>query len=255
VKRHVVSSVRRSSPLPAARSTKRQLKQRARPAHGFDASRYFRGDHELEFYNIGAADVRSLAKSVVQAHPDWTVDEGMRFANALVVDRVLEVKAVAVEVVARYRNSFVPGLLPVWKRWLSRGYAANWATTDAICGLLIGPLLVAHPRLAPSVAGWSTDRGLWVRRASAVGLIPLVRRGGARREAYRVARTLHRDPHDLIQKAVGWMLREAGKTDPVRLERYLHTHGPQIPRTTVRYAIERFTPAQRRLLLRLTRPE
>lgn len=254
MKPHVVSGVR-SSPLQAARSTKRELERLARPAHGLDASRYFRGAHELGFYNIGATRLRSLAKSVVQAHPDWTVDEAMSFADALVIDRVLEVKAVAVEVVARYRKNFVPGLLPAWKRWLSRGYSANWATTDAICGSLIGPLVVAHPRLVPTVAAWSTDRGLWVRRASAVGLIPLVRRGGALREAYGVARTLHRDPHDLIHKAVGWMLREAGKTDPVRLERYLRANGPQIPRTTVRYAIERFTPAKRRLLLRLTRPE
>jgi hypothetical protein len=76
---------------------------------------------------------------------------------------------------------------------------------------------------------------------------------GALREAYGVAKALHRDPHDLIQKAVGWMLREAGKSDPARLERYLNANGPRIPRTTVRYAIERFAPAKRLRLLRLTR--
>ena len=61
------------------------------------------------------------------------------------------------------------------------------------------------------------------------------------------------DEEDLIQKAVGWMLREAGKADPARLERYLRQHGPAIPRTTVRYAIERFPPAKRLALLRATR--
>jgi 3-methyladenine DNA glycosylase AlkD len=57
----------------------------------------------------------------------------------------------------------------------------------------------------------------------------------------------------LLQKAVGWMLREAGKVDDVRLERYLRANGPSIPRTTVRYAIERFPSAKRRELLAVTR--
>jgi 3-methyladenine DNA glycosylase AlkD len=81
---------------------------------------------------------------------------------------------------------------------------------------------------------------MWVRRASAVALIPSFRRGLALDVAYDLAKTLHPDREDLIHKAVGWMLREAGKLDPARLERYLRAEGPAIPRTTVRYAIERF---------------
>jgi 3-methyladenine DNA glycosylase AlkD len=68
-----------------------------------------------------------------------------------------------------------------------------------------------------------------------------------------VARQLHPDSEDLIQKAVGWTLREAGKTDMDRLERYLIRHGARIPRTTVRYAIERFPPEKRRSLLVATK--
>jgi 3-methyladenine DNA glycosylase AlkD len=61
------------------------------------------------------------------------------------------------------------------------------------------------------------------------------------------------DSHDLIHKASGWVLREAGKADAARLERYLLEHGPAIPRTTVRYAIERFPESRRRRILELTR--
>ena len=60
---------------------------------------------------------------------------------------------------------------------------------------------------------------------------------------------------DLIQKAVGWTLREAGTIDPDRLERYRRTEGPRIPRTRVRYAIERFPPEEREALLKATRRE
>jgi 3-methyladenine DNA glycosylase AlkD len=92
-----------------------------------------------------------------------------------------------------------------------------------------------------------------VRRASIVSLIPPVRRGTSIDLAYEIARRLHADREDLIQKAVGWTLREAGKRDMPRLEGYLRANGRSIPRTTVRYAIERFPPARRAALLRETR--
>jgi 3-methyladenine DNA glycosylase AlkD len=61
------------------------------------------------------------------------------------------------------------------------------------------------------------------------------------------------DAHDLIHKACGWLLREAGKSDAARLERYLLEHRSAIPRTTVRYAIERFPESKRQRILQETR--
>jgi 3-methyladenine DNA glycosylase AlkD len=94
---------------------------------------------------------------------------------------------------------------------------------------------------------------MWVRRASMVGLIPRARRGESLDLVYDIARRLHADGEDLIQKAVGWTLREAGKTDMARLERYLRATGTAIPRTTLRYAIERFPERKRRAILAATR--
>jgi 3-methyladenine DNA glycosylase AlkD len=181
------------------------------------------------------------------------LDDALAFADILIRDRYLEVKGVGVELMACYRRDFTPRLLPAWKRWLAANYSSNWATTDSICGSLIGPLLVRYPKLLPRMRGWSRDRNMWVRRAAAVAVIPSVRQGVALDLGYAIARTLHGDKEDLIQKAVGWMLREAGKADSERLERYLRAKGPLIPRTTLRYAIERFSTAKRRSLLIGTR--
>jgi 3-methyladenine DNA glycosylase AlkD len=177
----------------------------------------------------------------------------MAFADALITDPHLEVKSVGIEVVARYHRDFAPRLLAAWKRWLSENHSANWATTDAICGALIGPLIVQHPELGARLRVWARDSNLWVRRASIVGLIPRARHGNSLDVVYEIARRLHADREGLIQKAVGWALREAGKTDMARLERYLRANGPSIPRTTVRYAIERFPSSTRRALLEATR--
>lgn len=232
----------------------RELKKLARPAGEFDARRYFRGPLDLAFYNAGTAEVRALARAVDRRHrADWSVDDAIAFADALIRDRYLEAKAVGIELLARYRRRFTPRLLPVCKRWLAANHAANWATTDAMCGSLIGPLLVQHPDLAQRLRTWAGHPNMWVRRASVVALIPLVRTRAALDIAYDNAAVLHGDREDLIQKAVGWMLREAGKVDRRRLERYLRARGPSIPRTTLRYAIERFPIAKRRALLRTTR--
>jgi 3-methyladenine DNA glycosylase AlkD len=222
----------------------------ARPAGRFDAERYFRGDHGLRFYNVGTDRMRALAKVIFKANQArWTVADAVAFADTLVEDQYLEAKSIGIEVLALYKGALTPQMLAHWKRWLARNHSTNWATTDAICGMLIGPLLVRHPDRAGELRRWARHKNMWVRRASVVGLIPLARRGLALDLLYDNARTLHGDMHDLIQKAVGWALREAGKADMKRLERYLRANGPSIPRTTVRYAIERFDERTRRELL------
>lgn len=243
-----------TTPKAAATAARRDLARLARPAGSFDASRYFRGADDLRFHNVGTRAMRALARTIHAANRErWTIRDATAFAEALIVDPYLEAKSVGIEVVARYRRDFAPRDLAVYKRWLAGNHSANWATTDTICGELIGPLLVRYPALAPRMRAWARDRNLWVRRAAAVGLIPSVRRGLALDLAYEVAAALHADRHDLIQKAVGWMLREAGKVDAPRLERYLRANGPAIPRTTLRYAIERFPEGKRRALLAATR--
>jgi 3-methyladenine DNA glycosylase AlkD len=239
--------------MRAAADAIRALKRLGRPAGAFDASRYFRAD-DLGFYNVGTPAMRALARSISDAHREWSIDDAMAFADELIVDRHLEAKSVGIEVVARFRRDFAPRLLPRWKRWLAQNHAANWATTDAICGMLIGPLLVRYPALTDQMRRWARDRNMWVRRAAAVSLIPSLRTGAALDVGYAVAMQLHGDREDLIQKAVGWMLRESGKKDPKRLEHYLRVNGQTIPRTTVRYAIERFPPRVRQALLTATRP-
>jgi len=235
-------------------SIKRALEGMAQPAGKFDAQRYFRGDHKLRFYNVGTVPMRAFARSIYQANRvSWSVADAMTLADKLIEDDYLETKSVGIEVVARFHRSFTPKLLPRWKRWLADNHSANWATTDSISGQLIGPLLVQYPALAERLRAWSKDRNMWVRRASIVGLNALVRKSVALDIAYEIAQKLHSDKEDLIQKAVGWVLREAGKVDAKRLETYLLANGPTIPRTTLRYAIERFPVAKRRKLLNATR--
>jgi 3-methyladenine DNA glycosylase AlkD len=234
----------------AAGVARRALKKMARPAGEFDASRYFRGEHTLGFYNTGSANMRALSREIYLAQRDrWDVDDALVFADALMPDRYLEVKSVGLELLACYHKDFTPRVLAGCKRWLSTNHASNWATTDEMCGVVIGPLLVKHPTLIREMRTWSKHKNMWVRRASIVGLLHPMRRGHALDLVYEIAKRLHPDREDLIQKAVGWGLREAGKVDSARLEEYLRANVRGIPRTTFRYAIERFEPGKRKQLL------
>jgi len=245
----------RTVDLPgAARDVRAALARHGSARRAVGMRAYFKRDETVRFYGVTLPAVRRIARGVWDRQRQrWTVGDAVGFCDLLIRDVEFEAKAVGVIVLARWHRDLPRGLLRTVRGWLGAGHCASWAAVDLVAPDLVTPLLRRHADLVPVVAGWTGARSLWVRRASAVSFVPLARHGTRLDEAYAVAERLFADPHDLIHKAVGWLLREAGKTDPRRLERFLRRHGPRIPRTTVRYAIERFPQGRRVALLRETR--
>jgi 3-methyladenine DNA glycosylase AlkD len=129
----------------------------------------------------------------------------------------------------------------------------NGAVTDHVSTQILSSLIDKFDRLGATAESWSRSPNLWMRRASAVSFVKQAGRGRHLDRAYRIATALQPDFHDLIHEACGWLLRECGKADTDRLEQYLLKHRPAIPRTTLRYAIERFPQTKRRKILEDTR--
>jgi 3-methyladenine DNA glycosylase AlkD len=126
-------------------------------------------------------------------------------------------------------------------------FVNNWNLVDGSARYIIGPHVMGRDtRLLYRLA---RSRRMWDRRIAIVSTFHFI---SHRRyaETLRIAGLLLGDDHDLIHKACGWMLREVGKRDPQRLHRFLRTHARRMPRTTLRYAIERFPIAVRRAYLR-----
>jgi 3-methyladenine DNA glycosylase AlkD len=92
------------------------------------------------------------------------------------------------------------------------------------------------------------SRNPWERRIAIVSTITFIRAGEID-DTFAIAKLLLKDDHDLIHKAVGWMLRETGKQSAPALLRFLKQNYSALPRTTLRYAIERFSAAQRKRIL------
>jgi 3-methyladenine DNA glycosylase AlkD len=246
----------RPAPTPrqlAARAAE-QLRALGDPQRAAGARAYFKQFEPVAFIGVAVPDVRRFARDLHQGvRGAWTVDDAIAFADRCARQRETELKWVGFFVLGRYQRSLPRTLLPTVKRWLADGCCDNWALVDALAPEIITPLLARFPGIMKELSGWTRSRNLWIRRAALVALVPPARKGERLAEVYQAALAVAGDREDLIHKAAGWLLREAGKTDAQRLERFLLQHGAGLPRTTVRYAIERFPRGQRLLLLRATR--
>ena len=242
------------SPKQLAARAERELKAISNVRTARQAKFYFKPGEEVWVFGVDTPTQRRIAGGLFQLVRDlWTIADATQFCDLLIKRREMELKNTGILLLARYRKSFDKSLLRSIESWLSNDHCANWAATDALCGEVLGPLIRQHPSLTSKLKTWTGKRNLWLRRASAVGIIHSARRGERLDDAYEIAESLFKYPEDLIHKAAGWMLREAGKPDPTRLESFLLEHGPRIPRTTLRYAIERFPPQKRKTLLEKTR--
>ena len=113
----------------------------------------------------------------------------------------------------------------------------NWNLVDASAHLIIGAYLFDKDKSLLSTLARSDV--MWERRISMVSTWYFIKKDSLE-WTFSLAQTLMQDKHDLIHKACGWMLREAGKKDTDSLTRFLDQHAPHMPRTMLRYAIEKF---------------
>jgi len=125
-------------------------------------------------------------------------------------------------------------------------FVNNWDLVDTSAPYIVGEHLLTRPRRILYRLAKSTN--LWERRMAIVSTFAFIKAGEID-DTFAIAELLLKDDHDLIHKAVGWALREAGKQSKPELLRFLTANYAKLPRTTLRYAIERFPAAERKRLL------
>ncbi len=122
----------------------------------------------------------------------------------------------------------------------------NWDLVDASAPYILGHHLKTRSRRL--LVRLAKSKSVWERRMAIVATLMLIRNGETV-DTFLIAEKLLADPHDLIQKAVGWALRETGKVSQAELLAFLERHYASMSRTTLRYAIERFPQQQRKQML------
>lgn len=125
----------------------------------------------------------------------------------------------------------------------------NWDLVDASAPQLVGHYLTDRPK--DTLTRLAVSRDLWERRIAIIATFYFIKQNNFD-DTLRIARLLLTDPEDLIHKAVGWMLREVQKRETAVAEAFLQRHYRQMPRTMLRYAIERLPEARRQAYLKGT---
>jgi 3-methyladenine DNA glycosylase AlkD len=106
-----------------------------------------------------------------------------------------------------------------------------------------------YPEKISFLKKWARDRGRWVKRASAVSLIVPARKGLFRDDIFEIADILLMDPDDMVQKGYGWMLKAASQADNTDVFNYIMKNKAVMPRTSLRYAIEKMPENLKRLAM------
>ena len=125
-------------------------------------------------------------------------------------------------------------------------YINNWDLVDISAPNIVGAFLMERSK--KPLYQLVKAKSLWERRIAVLATFYFIR-GNKFSDSLKIAGILLRDKEDLIHKAVGWMLREVGKRDIKCAEVFLQKHCPVMPRTMLRYAIERFTQSKRQMFL------
>lgn len=240
------------TPRQAAKAALAALRAEADPVKAAGASRYFK--EKAAFFGVSSPRVRAIAADLYRdLKGRWTFLDAVELCEILFPKPELEAKGVAALVLSRFRKEFPESLFGRIKSWLEKNYLDNWASVDVFCTDVLGFLVETYPGLEKKIRTWTSHPNIWVRRAAVVAFIKPAKKSRYGDTIYGIVSDLFADREDLIHKACGWLLREAGKCDRDRLEKFLLLNGPAVPRTTLRYAIERFPEPERRRILETTR--
>jgi 3-methyladenine DNA glycosylase AlkD len=204
------------------------------------------------FLGLKLSDLRRLAKPY--AASAFELDQWLPMLHSPIHEHRLIALVVMGERAKKAVKKGVDGgeLRLIYDTYLNNTrYVNNWDLVDVSCGPIVGGYLLDRDR-SPLYA-LARSELLWDRRIAMVSSQHFLRRRETG-DLYHLAEILLPDQHDLIHKAVGWSLREAGKrVDRDELRRFLDQHASVMPRTALRYAIEHFEPAERQRYLAIPR--
>jgi len=160
---------------------------------------------------------------------------------------VLEEKIAAVFLLEKMDAHFTDREFRLFEAWLDR--ISSWADHDGLVHCLIAPMVAANPTRTKDVFRWAKSSNRWHRRAACVALIRAARAKTLFPEIVKLSNSLLADQDDMVQKGLGWLLRETAKFDAKRTVPYLMKIRERTPRLVLRTACETLPATMRRQVL------
>ena len=221
---------------------KEALKQKANPNHAVILQRFFKtgpgeyGEGDI-FIGIKVPELRKTAKEFREIHIADVED--------LLMSEIHEERLTALMIlIFKYEKEDEGGKENIFKKYLKNTkYINNWDLVDLSAPQIVGDYLYDRDRSV--LAKLASSKSIWERRIAVLATFHFIKNYQFD-STLQIAKLLLYDDHDLIHKAVGWMLREIGKRELETEEQFLKANYKQMPRTMLRYAVEKFPEKKRK---------
>ena len=227
-------------------SASSELKALANPSRAFGLQKFFQtakgqyGEGDV-FLGLTVPEVRKIAAK----YKNLSFQE----IEKLTSSRFHEFRLCGLVILTlQYKSAKEPSeqqrIFDFYMKQAKAGYVNNWDLVD-VTAPIIGAYLVGQKDPYPFLEKLARSKSLWERRLAIIFTFAFIR-AGELDPTIEISQKLLKDEHDLIHKAVGWMLREVGKQDGKLLRTFLTANASQMPRTMLRYSIEKFSESERR---------
>ena len=239
-------STRKPSPASIAAEIRQLLRDGGSVEHATGVQWFFKD--EIKSHGWYTAKLRSAAVGFRRRiRKEFGLEFLLQVADKLFAGRVLEEKVFAVFLLEKLTAEFGDAEFRLFESWLGR--ISSWADHDGLVHYLIAPMIAAKSDRAGRVFRWAKSPDRWHRRAACVALIQGTRKKMFFPEIKRLCNLLLSDEDDMVQKGLGWLLRETAKADAKRTVPYLMSIRERAPRLVLRTACETLPVRTRKRIL------
>lgn len=224
---------------------RRRLQKAADPVFQAGQTKFFR--EEVNCLGVRSPDLKRIESSVYREIKTWPQAERNRLFENL-WQGCLEEGAIVCHLGRRFARHYGAAEFRIFERWLDK-YVRNWAHCDGLASWLLAACIASEPALIPRLDRWTRSRNRWKRRAAAVALLQEAKKGRNTEAIFRIATLLQDDPDDMVQKGVGWLLKETYPKRPSEVVRFLTPWRATAPRLLIRYAAEKMNARDRAFIM------
>ncbi len=223
-----------------------QLKERVDPAYREGANRFFQ--EAVLLHGVRQAALVPIERFVYHELKLWPAEQRNRFCTEMWKQGTLEEGALVCHVYRRFQKECAAAEFRLFESWIDC-YVTNWAHCDGVSSWLLAACIANDQTLIDLLPAWTASANRWKRRAAAVSLLQEAKAGRNTGRIFEVALPLLRDPDLMVQKGVGWLLKETYPKKPRPTVTFLRSRSNDITRLVLRYAAEKMSPADKASVL------
>lgn len=223
-----------------------RLREAAEPEFAAGVRNFFR--EAVDPYGVRSEKLHAIERILYRELKNWPKAKRDELMVALWESGKLEEGVIVSHVYRRFSKEFGEREFQMFERWLNR-YVHNWAHCDGVASWLLAGAIRNRPQLIERLAAWTKSKNRWKRRAAAVALLHEAKAGRHTESIFEIGTMLRHDPDDMVQKGVGWILKEAYRKKPREVLEFLADWRATAPRLLLRIAAEKMTARDQKWLL------